>query len=247
MPLTCTGEALGILLLFMSDSLTINWPYLLTAVALLWFPRPWLRTGKAVLKKRRKPDGALERLAGIGARDPDDRSVQPAREFTNFRNYLDLFRAFAGGYCLIQFAFTTTGRDAARTVLIIQALCMLIAVLIQSLRLAGHLNFFAALFYLLGLTIGTCGQATEGMPFTIGHGAGSFAFALVLAINPVIPNPRLFLTAFGLLLLPFGFVFGANLALLAVNVILILLVPLLSLLSKRPVVIFTRKAKSASS
>jgi len=231
----------------MSDSLTINWPYLLIALALLWFPRQWLRTGKSVLKKRRKPDGALERLAGIGARDPDDRSVQLTREFTNFRNYLDLFRAFAGGYCLIQFAFATTGRDAARTVLIIQALGMLIAVLIQSLRFNKGLNFFAALFYLLGLTMGTCGLAAEGMPFTIGHGAGPFAFALVLAINPVIPNPRLFLTAFGLLLLPFGFVFGANVPLLAVNVSLILLVPLLSLLTKRPVVIFTRKAKSASS
>ena len=52
----------------MSDSLTVSWPYLLIAIALLWFPRQWLRTGKTLLKKRRKPDGALERLAGMGAR-----------------------------------------------------------------------------------------------------------------------------------------------------------------------------------
>ena len=73
-----------------------------------------------------------------------------------------------------------------------------------------------------------------------------FAFALVLAINPVIPNPRMFLTAFGLLLMPFGYVFAADLPLLSVNTILVLLLPLLSLLTKRPVVIFSRKAKSAA-
>jgi len=89
----------------MFASLNISWPYLLVALGMLWFPRQWMRTGKSVLKRRRKPDGALERLAGMGARDPEDRSVQPSREFTNFRNYLDLLRAFAGGYCLTQFAF----------------------------------------------------------------------------------------------------------------------------------------------
>ena len=91
----------------MSDALTIHWPYLIAGIAMLWFPRQWLRSGKSILKRRRKPDGALERLAGNGARDPEDRSVQPGKEFTNFRNYLDFFRALAGGYCLVQFGFTT--------------------------------------------------------------------------------------------------------------------------------------------
>jgi uncharacterized membrane protein len=154
----------------MFEPISVNWPYLLIAVALLWFPRHWLRSGKSILKKRHKPDGTLERLAGMGARDPEDRSVQPGREFTNFRNYVDLLRAFAGGYGLI-----------------------------------------------------------------------------VLAINPIIPNPRWFLTAFGLLLLPFGFVFGAAMPLVAVNTLLILLPPLLSLLTMRPAVIFFRKANSLSS
>ena len=95
----------------MPDQLTVNWPYLLMAIATLWFPRQWLRSGARVLKKRRKPDGAMERLAGIGARDPDDKSVQPGREFANARNYIDLFRALAGGYSLSQFAFTL-GADA---------------------------------------------------------------------------------------------------------------------------------------
>ena len=228
----------------MFDSIKISWPYLLIAVALLWFPRQWLRSGKSILKRRRKPDGALERLAGMGARDPDDRSVQLSREFTNFRNYLDLLRAFAGGFCLIQFAFAANGNEAARTVFLIQSLVLLVAVLIQSVRYDGRLSFFAAIFFLLGLSVGTCGEASLDAPFTIGSGTGLFAFALVLAINPIIPNPRLFLTAYGLLLMPFGYVFNADLPLLSVTTVLVLLPPLLSLLTKRPVVIFSRKAKS---
>lgn len=219
----------------MPDQLTINWPFLLMAVAMLWFPRQWLRTGVRVLKKRRKPDGAMERLAGMGARDPDDKSVQPSREFANFRNYLDLFRALAGGYSLSQFAFTAGNGDAEQGAFLAQAVILLVGVLIQSVRFDGRLSFFAPIFYFVGMSVGASG-----------HYTGLFAFALVLAINPIIPNPRMFLTAYGLLLLPFGFVFGADLELLGLNAALILLPPLLSLLSKRPLVIFTKKAKTAA-
>ena len=221
----------------MPDQLTVNWPYLLMAIATLWFPRQWLRSGARVLKKRRKPDGAMERLAGIGARDPDDKSVQPGREFANARNYIDLFRALAGGYSLSQFAFTL-GADADSaelTVFVVQALILLVAVLIQSVRFDGRLSFFAPIFFFVGMSVGASG-----------HYAGLFAFALVLAINPIIPNPRLFLTAYGLLLLPFGFVFSADWRLLGLNTGLVLVPPLLSLLTKRPLVIFTKKPKSTA-
>lgn len=219
----------------MPADLIINWPYLLIAAAMLWFPRQWLRTGARVLKKRRKPDGAMERLAGMGARDPEDKSVQPGREFTNFRNYIDLFRALAGGYSLSQFAFTAGTDEAETAAFVIQCVILLAAVLIQSVRHDGRLSFFAPIFYFVGMSVGASG-----------HYTGLFAFALVLAINPVIPNPRMFLTAYGLLLLPFGLVFGAPLDLLAANAALILLPPLLSLLSKRPLVIFTKKTKTAA-
>lgn len=218
----------------MSEQLTINWPYLLIAVAMLWFPRQWLRTGARVLKKRHKPDGAMERLAGMGARDPEDKSVQPGREFANFRNYIDLFRALAGSYGLSQFAFNAGTEDAELAVFISQTVILLVAVLIQSVRFDGRLSFFAPIFYFVGMSVGTSGIYT-----------GLFAFALVLAINPVIPTPRMFLTAYSLLLLPFGFVFSAPLDLLATNIVLILLPPLWSLLAKRPLVIFTRKPKAA--
>jgi hypothetical protein len=219
----------------MSNQLTINWPYLLLAVAMLWFPRQWLRTGVRVLKKRRKPDGAMERLAGMGARDPEDKSVQPGREFTNFRNYVDLFRALAGGYSLSQFAFSTGGGETGQAVYIAQGLVLLVAVLIQSVRYDRRLSFFAPIFYFVGMSVGASGYYT-----------GLFAFALVLAINPIIPNPRLFLTAYGLLLLPFGYVFDVDLEILGINAALVLLPPFLSLLTKRPLVIFTKKAKATA-
>ena len=173
----------------------------------------------------------------MGARDPDDKSVQPGKEFSNFRNYIDLLRALAGGYSLARFAFEVAGsaEDAQQTVFVIQALILLVAVLIQSIRVDERLSFFAPIFYFVGLGVGVSG-----------HYAGLFAFMLVLAINPVIPNPRMFLTAYGLLLLPFGYFFDADLKLLGLNAALILLPPLLSLLSKRPLVIFARKAKSAN-
>lgn len=230
----------------MPADFTIHWPYLLMAIAMLWFPRQWLRTGARVLKKRRKPDGAMERLAGMGARDPDDKSVQPGREFANFRNYIDLFRALAGGYSLTQFAFTAGSDDAEFTVFIIQALVLLVAVLIQSIRFDARISFFAPIFYFVGMTIGSSGQHSDDLTSTLGNGAGLFAFLLVLAINPVIPNPRMFLTAYGLLLLPFGLAFDADWRLLTLNAVLVLLPPLMSLLSKRPLVIFTKKAKTAA-
>lgn len=219
----------------MPDSLVINWPYLLIAVAVLWFPRQWLRTGKAMLKRRRKPDGALERLAGMGARDPEDRSVQPSKEFTNFRNYLDLLRGLAGGYCLTQVAFDGSGEGAGFKILMIEAIVLLVATLVQVVRMDGRLSFYAAIFFLVGINVGS-----------LAHYAALFAFALVLAINPIIPNPRLFLTAYGLLMLPFGIFFGADFDLLLLNSGFALLAPMLSLLTKRPVVIFSRKSKSQS-
>jgi hypothetical protein len=219
----------------MPTSFSISWPYLMLAIAMLWFPRQWLRNGARVLKKRRKPDGAMERLAGIGARDPDDKSVQAGREFANFRNYIDLFRALAGGYSLTQFALVATTEAGEVQVLAAQAAILFVAVLIQCIRVDHRLSFFAPIFFLVGMCVGATG-----------HYAGLFAFALVLAVNPIIPNPRLFLTAYGLLLLPFGIFFGADVELLVVNAVMVLVPPMASLLTKRPLVIFSRKARSAA-
>jgi hypothetical protein len=219
----------------MFESLTVNWPYLLVSLVLLWAPRFWLRTGKRVLKRRRKPDGALEQLAGVGARNPEDRSVHPGKEFATFRNYIDLFRALVGSYGLHEYGLVATTPSGELTEFLLVAVALLIGVLIQSIRFADRLSFFAAIFYLLGLSTGS-----------MEHYASLFAFALVLAINPILANARMFISAHGVLLAVFGVVFSADRKMLAVNVFLFLLIPLLSLLSKRPVVIFSRKSKSGA-
>ncbi|WP_438482836.1 hypothetical protein [Oleiharenicola lentus] len=217
------------------ETFTINWPYFLAAIALLWMPRQWLRTGKRVLKRRRKPDGALEELAGMGARNPEDRSVHPAKEFKNFRNYVDMLRGVVGGYCLVEFGVFATKPEGSFPVYAIIAAILFVGVLIQSLRFDARISFFAAVFYMAGLSVGS----TE-------HYSSLFAFALVLAVNPIIANPRMFMVAYGVFLLVFGTVFADSQVILCINVFLFLLIPVLSLLTKRPVVIFSRKSKSSS-
>lgn len=219
----------------MNDALVIHWPYLLLAAGMLWFPRQWLRNGPRLFKRRRRPRTSLERLAGQGSRDPDDRSVRPRKEFATLRNYIDLFRALAGGHGLSTYAFTAEGAGAVRTVFLLQLGILLVAVAIQAVRIeGGRHNYFAPIFWFVGLAVGF-----------LGHYAGLFAFALVLAVNPAIPTPRWFLTVYGLLLAVAGFVFGVPLAAAGLVSGLVLLVPLASLLAKRPVVIFSRKPRSA--
>jgi hypothetical protein len=220
----------------MKDELVIHWPYLLLALAMLWFPRQWLRNGGRLFKRRRRPETAIQKLASKASRDPDDKSVHPRKEFTTFRNYIDLFRALAGGYSLSAFSFTATGEDSAAIVLTLQALVLLAAVVIQAVRIEGRRhNYFAPIFWFVGLCV--------GFP---GHYTGAFAFTLVLAVNPAIPNPRLFLTAYGFLVFVMGFLFSAPVVPNSLAAGLVLLVPLASLLSKRPVVVFTRKPRSAA-
>lgn len=203
---------------------------------MLWFPRQWLRNGGRLFKRRRTPRNSVEKLAGQGSRDPEDKSVHPGKEFKTFRNYVDFFRALAGGHSLSVYSFTATGPDSQMTVLAIQIAVLLGAVAIQAVRLEnGRHNYFAPIFWLVGLGIGYTS-----------HYAPLFSFALVLAINPALPNPRWFLTAYGLLLLAVGLVLDAAVMHLALIAGLILLVPLASLLAKRPLVIYARKPRTAS-
>ncbi|MBA4138842.1 MAG: hypothetical protein C0518_16175 [Opitutus sp.] len=212
----------------MEVSFEIHWPYLALALAMLWFPRQWMRLGKW-RPKRRKERETMEKFATDGAVDPEDKSVRLARELKSPRNYLDFFRALVGGVSLWEFSFTFGGEDRA-IFFGLKIGITLIAVLIQLIRWRERITFFAPIFFFAGLSIGM------GNYFS-----GAMAFLLMCAINPVIPTPRLFISAFALLLLPFNVFLGAGLQLAVINSLLVLLGPLLSLLAKRPMVIFTRK------
>jgi hypothetical protein len=206
----------------------IHWLYLALALAMLWFPRQWMRLGKWRSKRRRERE-TMEKFAQDGAVDPEDKSVRLGRELKSPRNYLDFLRALAGGVALWEFSFTY-GPDDREIFFGVKIGLTLIAVLIQLVRWRDRITFFAAIFYFAGLSIGM------GNYFS-----GAMAFLLMCAINPVIPTPRVFVSAFALLLLPFNVFLGGGFQLALVNTVLLLLGPLLSLMTKRPMVIFTRK------
>lgn len=171
----------------------------------------------------------MERFAQDGANDPDDKSVRLGRELKNKRNYIDVFRALVGTVALWKFSFE--GDDEMRW-MIFGICCALtfIAVLIQSIRWRERITFFAAIFFYAGVSSG------------IGsYYPGALAFLLICAINPVIPTPRLFVSAYALLLLPFNFFLGDDWRIALFNSIVLIVPVIWSMMVKRPMVIFTRR------
>ena len=217
----------------MENSFLIHWSYLLAAVVVLWFPRPWMKYGR-LFRRQRKQRETFEKFAQQGGRDPDDKSVKLGRELANKRNYLDFFRGLIGGYALWHYSLETDIPESQWIVLSAGGAVVLAGVLIQSVRLGGRVTFFAPIFYLAGLVI------AHGNPFV-----GGFAFLLTCALNPLLSNPGRFLTCFALLLMPFGWFLEGDLLEVLLDAALLLSVPVLSLLAGRPVVIFTKKAELA--
>lgn len=213
----------------METPLEIHWLFLAVALALLWFPRSMLRLGRW-RKKRRKERETMVKFAQDGARMPDDKSVRLGREFSAPRNYVDLLRAGAGGFALWEFSFTA-GPDDRQLILLVKIAITLVAVLIQSVRFRQQITFFAAIFFLFGLSLGMGNYVS-----------GTLAFLLTCAINPLLPTPRLFVSAFALLLLPFNHFLGmGSMVLVAVNSMMLFVPVILSLLMHRPMVIFMKK------
>ena len=212
----------------MPATLEIHWPYLLVGLALLLYSRSWMRFGKWRRRRRRERE-SVERFAQDGANDPADKSVRLGRELRGKRNYLDFFRALAGTMALWQWSFAYEAVDQW-TVFGLQAFLTLLAVVVQTTRWRQRVTFFAAIFFFAGMSVGMGNYV-----------AGSLAFLLTCTLNPVIPNPRLFVSAFGLLLLPFNYFLGGDRDLVLLNSALVLLPVLVSLLVKRPTVVFTRR------
>ncbi|WP_415907511.1 hypothetical protein [Oleiharenicola sp. Vm1] len=206
----------------------VHWPYLVLALAMLWFPRQWMRLGK-LWRKSRKQRETMERFAQDGANDPDDKSVRLRRELRNKRNYLDALRGLAGTMALWEFSFEA-GPERELLVFGLCAAITFAAVLIQSIRWRERITFFAAIFFYAGVS-GGLGS----------YYPGALAFLLVCAINPVIPTPRLFVSAYALLLLPFNFFLGDDSRIALFNTVVLLVPVIWSMMVKRPMVIFTRR------
>lgn len=214
----------------------VHVPLLIFGLLLLWFPRSWLRLGRVVGGRRRRSSGP---------REPWKHERGDPRlsydEFGKARNYFDLLRAAVGGLAivgssLVQPAIAAAegaSRGAVRQVLVAKLAILLVGLLIQTLRYERrHVSFFAAVFFVAGLSVALCG------PW-----AALFAFMLVWAVNPMFGNAEAFLAVYAILLAGFGVLFRDTSRLLVIGAFGLTLLPvLLALLSRRPLVVFSRKA-----
>jgi hypothetical protein len=219
--------------------MTVDLPLLLIGLALLWFPRQWMRLGVTVLSHRRKSSAERNRDPRSD-RTPGDPRVSFAREFTKGRNYFDLLRGAVGGLAVIgglripaSIALAETGtRVPAWQLLALKLGIIAIGLLIQTIRRErNHFAFFAPIFYLSGLTVSLCG------PW-----AALFAFVLIWAINPMMTSAQAFLFGYSVAAMAFGLLFKDVGRSLPIAAFVFLFLPvLLSLLARKPLVVFTRK------
>jgi hypothetical protein len=220
--------------------MNVHLPLLLLAIALLWFPRQWLRLGATLLtRRRRRPPGRGQEP--WNTREPGDPRVNTRKEFGRFRNYVDLLRGAAGALLLSGgFGFASclqAAPGASRTifyqVLALRAAILLVGLLIQTLRWnKERLTFFPPIFYLAGLSFGML------KPW-----AALAAFLLIWAFNAGIGNAQGFLTIYAILMMVFGSVFAGGRDNSAMYVSFLCFLPvLLSLLCNRPLVVLSRKA-----
>lgn len=218
--------------------LTLQFALVLVA---LWFPRNALRAGGSLLRHKRRRSGGSQRiLEPWKDREPGDPRIVPAVEFRKPRNYLDLVRAGAGGVALwggfevppALAADPAAGGRMALAVLGLKFLITLLAVVIQSIRYEKvKVSFFPPIFFLSGLAVGV-----------VGYQSAAFAFIGIWVVNAVISNAQGFLSVYALLLLGFDLLFKGALSIPAVVIGLAAFSPvLLSLMVRRPLMIFTRR------
>jgi hypothetical protein len=217
--------------------MNVDFPLLLLGLLLLWFPRQWMRRGAAWLRRRRKGGRIVEPWR---EREFGDPRINFRTEFTKFRNYIDLLRGMAGSLVLFGglgiLPAIAPPSGASRTVILqvlgVRAVILLVGLLVQTMRYRHRkITFYPPIFYLAGLSVGLCDV----------RGA-AFAFLLIWAINAALPNAQAFLSIYALLLVVFGHFFAWRGDLQAAYAGVLCFLPvLLSLLAKRPLLIFARK------
>ena len=157
------------------NSVTVDLPFLLVAIALLWFPRHWLRLG-SVFKRRRSANAARAAKEPWNNREQGDPRVNFGAEFSKFRNYVDLLRAGAGSLALFGGLGITSCLGVAEgapgntgyAVIGLRALILLIGLLVQTVRFENnHLTFYPPIFYLAGLTVALSGYRAAGFAFVL--------------------------------------------------------------------------------
>jgi hypothetical protein len=218
----------------------INLWLLPIALLLLWLPRQWFRfggkvavfagsggNGQSTRRRRRSP---------TEERDKSDVSLKLKDEVSKVRNWIDLVRALIGGIALTQVCFSVAPDAAKGTstqLFVIEALILVVAVLIQTIRLENRFSLVAPVFFLLGLSFAL-----------IGWKAALFAVVGIWTLNLVLPGAGVFLFFFAALEICFGLLLGASLTSVELAASLSILPFFFSAVTKRPLVRLNKKTKS---
>lgn len=214
-------------------------PLLVAAVWLLWLPRAWLRRGGTPWQSH------WRRRSSFRSGPPQDgTSLEFRREFIKARNYFDLGRAVIGGFVLVGGDFVEPAlrpvlsppSGAGIQMLAIQAVILFVGALAQTVRYEQErLSLTAPVFYLAGLSMALCS------PW-----AGLSGFAIAWVMTAAVPSAQSFLTVQALVIAVTVFVLD-NLALLPLLGAGLCFFPvLLSLLTRRPLVVFSRRSMSST-
>jgi hypothetical protein len=206
----------------------INIWLLLIAVLLLWFPRPLLRLGSAAITLPRRRGAKQERA-------PGDFSLKFLEEIVKPRNWVDFLRALAGGLAVMYICFDP-GSDATKPtlqqILLIQTLILIVAVIIQTIRIDTRLTLVAPIFFVMGLSFSV-----------IGWKAAIFCCITIWTLNLVLPTAAVFLFAFAGLEVCFGLLLGGKKPVVLMGAALAILPVIFSLVTKRRLVQLNKKSK----
>jgi MFS family permease len=216
----------------------INAQLFVLALLLLWFPRQWMRFGPQLARRRRRSSSRPQEP--WVHRETGDPRVNFREEFAKFRNYIDLLRAAAGSLALLgglgiepAIVAAEEGGRGNLKVMAIRIGVLLIGVLVQTIRYEHRrVSYYPPVFFLAGVSVGLCGIRAAG-----------FAFVLAWTLGSAVPSALGFLSGYAVLMVAFGTLFPqvGRLPVIASGVLAFVPV-LLSLMTRRPLTILTRKA-----
>lgn len=189
---------------------------------LLWFPRQWLSVAEIEPSRPRS-----SKRSKTKALNP---LWKPKPEYSKPRNWVDFFRALAGGLAVGYLCFEVipdAAESTAGKVFALQVAIGVIAVSIQSMRFgAKKFTLVAPIYFIVGLSFGL-----------IGWEAAVFAGVAGLILNQILPGPGISLFVFGCLEAGFGVMFSrASLRMIILAVALAMVPILMSGMMKRPLV-----------
>lgn len=209
--------------------------FLIIGLVLLWTPRSWLRLGKP--QQTRK---ALKQTGGpTKDRMPGDSSLWVEEEFKRRRNWLDFGRAIAGAIAvvatvpvIVEGVVGVPGISTTQVAFIAQGVILMAGVIIQMVRIEERLTLYPPVFFVLGLAFAVAGWK-----------AAALGFVAIWALNLVLPNPAVFMAAYGAGMVILTVVFGDGVRPAMLMGALAMAPPLIAVLSRKRLAQFRKRTK----